>query len=765
MRRLGKLGFLLAMGASLLSISFAAIWYESYRKAETLIHDEKYAEALPYLNEAISLKSESSARVRTYGVQTIRYFPYFLLGKAYYNLGRLEEAIEALDEEERREAIQKSASDYAQLKMIRGLVQEALESRASEEKRGKIQTEVSSILDEAGRAEAEGNLAEAIEVVNKALAVAPEDRSAREALARLQEKASQAAEVKEKSTSTATAISTSLEDSGRASEEVKEKTKAAATANEGEGPLKIQVSDKASEPIPKLRGSKNIEASNAPRTRRQSPRVTEMMRQAEQSFNDKNYKAAFDYAERILALEPENPAAARFALESYKALNARLQPGVKEDIFTPKISPSGQQDFELEPGLLVEKIRRPNYDLRGQIYHRNIVEVSANLTHYGSVEEYRARDNGHGRDFEVGVISRRYDNLLISTYSVPLVLQPGLSLVSVSAEAADATNAVVNSEHLVYFHPPLYATTWFLGAMGSLLVVIAAGILGYRHYRRSKMSKRKFNPYVAGSPILQDTLFFGREQLMTSVLQSIHNNSIMLYGERRIGKTSFQHHLKKKLSQINDPKYRFYPVYIDLQGVPQERFFTTLRDEVLRELAPHLEGHMDMPVAIVESNPDYRQLVDDFRRVIKVLEAGRGKDVKLVLQIDEVDQLNGYDPRINQRLRSLFMRDFSEKLVACVSGVAIQKCWEGEGSPWYNFFEEIRVGPLPREDAQKLIEQPVQGIFKYEKDARDRIIAIAGCKPFLIQKICIGLINRMHAQKRFTITLGDVEAVGRIEEA
>ena len=77
--------------------------------------------------------------------------------------------------------------------------------------------------------------------------------------------------------------------------------------------------------------------------------------------------------------------------------------------------------------------------------------------------------------------------------------------------------------------------------------------------------------------------------------------------------------------------------------------------------------------------------------MLKVLGGRTTKHVKLVLLIDEVDELNDYDPRVNQRLRSLFMRAFADRLVSVVSGVSIKKQWEREGSPWYNFFQEIEV--------------------------------------------------------------------------
>jgi hypothetical protein len=342
---------------------------------------------------------------------------------------------------------------------------------------------------------------------------------------------------------------------------------------------------------------------------------------------------------------------------------------------------------------------------------------------------------------------------------VPCVLQPGLSVFSISVQDPKAAGNTHNSRYIVYYVRPFYTLPWFYGTLAGSLALLAGGVYEVKRHRRRLLSRRRFNPYVAGAPVLQDELFFGREQLLKVVLQSIHNNSIMLYGERRIGKTSFQHFLKKRLSQLDDPEYDFYPVFIDLQGVPQERFFATMRDEIFREIPFVLDGALPSPAD--GSAYDYRELVEDIRRVLKILEARTDKKVKLVLQMDEVDQLNSYDPRINQRLRSLFMRNFSENLAAVVSGIAIQKRWEGEGSPWYNFFEEIEVKPLRPEDAERLIERPIRGKFKLEKGVTERVLSSTGCKPYLIQKMCIALVNRMHDEGRQRITLDDVKAVGQ----
>jgi hypothetical protein len=43
------------------------------------------------------------------------------------------------------------------------------------------------------------------------------------------------------------------------------------------------------------------------------------------------------------------------------------------------------------------------------------------------------------------------------------------------------------------------------------------------------------------------------------------------------------------------------------------------------------------------------------------------------------------------------MASLAENLVMVASAVEIDKHWEQEGSPWYNFLEEIEISPSRRE--------------------------------------------------------------------
>ena len=154
-----------------------------------------------------------------------------------------------------------------------------------------------------------------------------------------------------------------------------------------------------------------------------------------------------------------------------------------------------------------------------------------------------------------------------------------------------------------------------------------------------------------------------------------------------------------------------------------------------------------------------RAVIRTVQRVIEDLKRGTTRLVKLVLLIDEVDVLNEFSERVNQRLRSIFMKTFSEHLVAVMSGVGIKRIWTSEGSPWYNFFDEIELSAFSREEAEALIREPVEDVFRWEPEAVERILTLSLLKPYLIQKFCIHSVNRMLEEGRTTITAADVQAV------
>jgi hypothetical protein len=131
-----------------------------------------------------------------------------------------------------------------------------------------------------------------------------------------------------------------------------------------------------------------------------------------------------------------------------------------------------------------------------------------------------------------------------------------------------------------------YETRAFIPtALGGALGLLGLSLLATR-LRRRRAIRRRFNPYIAGAPVLEDDMFFGRQRLMARMLNVLHHNSLMITGERRIGKTTFLYHLKKVLAADEGSEFQFFPVFTDLQGVPESAFFHAVMSDVVDGLRP-----------------------------------------------------------------------------------------------------------------------------------------------------------------------------------
>jgi len=296
----------------------------------------------------------------------------------------------------------------------------------------------------------------------------------------------------------------------------------------------------------------------------------------------------------------------------------------------------------------------------------------------------------------------------------------------------------------------------------SLAVLLIAACLIWMLWRlraRKLARLRHFNPYIAGSPVRREDMFYGRDALIRRIQGLVHKNSFMIHGERRIGKTSLLLQLQQNLDGLTSEDYRFFPVFIDLQGVAEDELFHHMMSEVVARAAG-----WDIPLdglAYREEPDGYtaRKLARDTKHLVKLLSERYPEHAQIVLLLDEVDCLNAFDEKTNQKLRGIFMKDFADHLTCVMAGIHLKKEWESHGSPWYNFFEEIPVHHIDTGDAESLIVEPVRGIFRYRRDAVRHIIERTGGHPYAIQKVCVSLIESKLSAGRFVIDVDDVRAV------
>jgi branched-chain amino acid transport system substrate-binding protein len=95
------------------------------------------------------------------------------------------------------------------------------------------------------------------------------------------------------------------------------------------------------------------------------------------------------------------------------------------------------------------------------------------------------------------------------------------------------------------------------------------------------------NPYIAGNPVRGETYFVGRSGILREVLALFRNpktNAIVLYGQRRIGKTSILLELEQQLADTGE----YLPVYFDLHDKSDLSL-----SEILYRLAEQVSRHVD----------------------------------------------------------------------------------------------------------------------------------------------------------------------------
>ena len=316
----------------------------------------------------------------------------------------------------------------------------------------------------------------------------------------------------------------------------------------------------------------------------------------------------------------------------------------------------------------------------------------------------------------------------------------------------------------------VYHTLIILGTMVVLGVAYLTTAVVQRHRRSVRALVRGFNPYISGEPVRRNDMFFARRDLLQRIIDTLHNNSIMLYGERRIGKTTLLYQLVVALREVDDPDYWFVPVYVDLEGTPQEIFFHFLADEIVAavqllhnadtEITPWLADlryHVRKDHAYTD-----RDFYRDLNRITEVLEGygdrhEPGKHLRLILLIDEMDVLTKYDRLVQQQLRRIFMREFAETLGAVVAGIQINRDWDRVESPWFNMFNEIALTPFTREQSVELLVEPVRGIYQYESAALEFILDKAEGRPYRLQQYGMESVNHMLSERRRRILLRDAE--------
>jgi hypothetical protein len=260
------------------------------------------------------------------------------------------------------------------------------------------------------------------------------------------------------------------------------------------------------------------------------------------------------------------------------------------------------------------------------------------------------------------------------------------------------------------------------------------------------------NFYIFGNPIQpeQAKVFVGREDLFAKIqenLDATNKPTLVMYGQRRTGKTSVLLQLPNRLSAD------YVPVFVNLQATAPvdslNRFLYTLAHTAVRQadekrriaLPPVDMGDFDErgTHAFYEWLDQTHQrlggrlllfTLDEFEKIEEAIEHGR-------MEVAVLDILRH------------LIQHYSSWLVLLFAGV---RTLEEMGRNWHSYFISVRplhVSYLEPEAARKLILLPESNHpIRYEEQAVEAILEATHTQPYLVQAVCFDLIQHLNGQPR-----------------
>jgi CRP-like cAMP-binding protein len=257
------------------------------------------------------------------------------------------------------------------------------------------------------------------------------------------------------------------------------------------------------------------------------------------------------------------------------------------------------------------------------------------------------------------------------------------------------------------------------------------------------------NPYVAGNPVVGD-LFVGREDILRHLSELWNKQgqcpSVVLYGHRRMGKTSILHNLRRRI----DPKtiiVDFNMQRVGLVTSTQEMLYN-LALALYDTLSPAQQEKLGEPaeLSFMEHNP-----YTSFDRFLKQLGRVRAGQ-RFIITVDEFELIEqmiveGYlEARLLAFWRSL-IQTYPWYIMAFAGLHTLQEMTQDYWHPLFGSVKAIPVSFLSHEAAWRLITQPTPDFgLDYDPEAVERVISLTHGQPYLIQLIGHGLVTRFNQQ-------------------
>ena len=271
------------------------------------------------------------------------------------------------------------------------------------------------------------------------------------------------------------------------------------------------------------------------------------------------------------------------------------------------------------------------------------------------------------------------------------------------------------------------------------------------------------SPYIIGVPLTEkQAIFIGRQDVSSRIEQLLLDRRqppLLLYGQRRVGKTSLLNNLGRLLPSS------IVPLFVDLQGpASRAKGEAGFMYNVARSMVQSAKRQRGITLPPLSREMLYDDPFTRFDEWLDEVESSL-KGQTALLMLDEFEALE----------RVLALERFDEEIVLGMLRNLIQHRPRfkvllsgshtlAEFSRWSGYLinvQVVHIGFLHPNETRQLVEMPVKGFaLRYEPEARQRVLELTRGHPFLVQLLCaeiVALKNEQPPAQRRLATVADVE--------
>lgn len=299
-----------------------------------------------------------------------------------------------------------------------------------------------------------------------------------------------------------------------------------------------------------------------------------------------------------------------------------------------------------------------------------------------------------------------------------------------------------------------------------------------------RIDPNPYAPYAGGNAVGDPDMFFGREELINDIAHAIQESlfqskCVLVYGQYRSGKSSVLYHLNTELQKAKDLLVlNLGNIKLALDTNSSVPILYQILMCILRGLKDAVTEQIDSEfVTLTSFIPDAREFYehptplqffeDVFKELKQTFKQKNWGDVRVVLLIDEFQYI--YDLIVTGELTASFMQDWKALLQgnhfsAVLVGQDVMPKFKGKFANEFGTTQDKRVTYLAREDADKLIQEPIyldneRDKSRYREQSVQRIIELTAGSPYYIQIICDRLVRYMNRKCAPLVTEADVEQI------